>query len=222
MQNLVTRGITLGVTRRSLDERRQPSYGVSYYYEKQGPSGAPPDTAYATFARYEYTRRTVDDLLFPRSGMVAAFKVGAGLPGVSARTFGRAVTQLAWYHPFSRRDDLLLRGEVGAVIADSAQGIPQALLFRTGGDTTVRGYDYQSLGPKKGDAVVGGRYYTVASAEYTHWFSDSWGTAAFVDAGNAVDAWRDMHFALGYGVGIRVRSPVGPFRLDLAYGQRYG
>jgi translocation and assembly module TamA len=219
VQKLVTRGITLGVTRRSLDERRQPSYGASYYYEEQEPSGAPRDTAYATFARYEYTRRTVDDLLFPRSGMVAALKLGVGLPGVSSRTFGRAVTQLAWYHPFSRRDDFLLRGEVGAVIADSAQGIPQALLFRTGGDTTVRGYDYQSLGPKKGDAVVGGRYYTVASAEYTHWFSDSWGTAAFVDAGNAVDVLSDFRLAIGVGLGVRIRSPVGPFRLDLAYGR---
>ena len=218
VQDLVTRGITLGATRRRLDERREPAYGVSYYYEKQAPAGAPQDTAYALFARYEYTRRTVDDLLFPRSGMVAALKIGAGLPGVSTRTFGRVVTQVAWFHPLSRRDDFLLQGEVGAVIADSSEGIPQALLFRTGGDKTVRGYDYQSLGPTKGSAVVGGRYYAVTSAEYTHWFSDSWGAAAFVDAGNAVDSLRDVRLAIGYGVGIRVKSPVGPFRLDLAYG----
>src|SRR5262249_54592536 len=115
-----------------------------------------------------------------------------------------------------------VRAEGGGVRAGSATGIPQALLFRTGGDTTVRGYDYQSLGPKKGNAVVGGRYYAVTSAEYTHWFSDSWGAAVFVDAGNAVDNWPAMLPALGYGVGIRVRSPVGPFRLDLAHGRDTG
>lgn len=219
VQDLVTRGITLGGTRRRLDERRQPAYGLSYYYEESVPAGAPSATTHATLARYEYTRRTVDDLLFPRSGMVAALKLGVGLPGVSTRTFGRVVTQVAWFHPFSRRDDFALLGEAGAVIADSSEGIPQALLFRTGGDRTVRGYDFQSLGPKKGSAVVGGRYYTVMSAEYTHWFSDNWGAAAFVDAGNAVDNLRDVQLAIGYGVGIRVRSPVGPFRLDLAYGQ---
>jgi translocation and assembly module TamA len=222
VQNLVTRGITLGVTRRRLDERRQPSYGLSYYYEEQAPAGAPTDTARALLARYEYTRRTVDDLLFPRSGAIAALKLGAGLPGASTRTFGRVVAQGAWFHPLSRRDDIALRAEAGAVIAGSSTGIPQALLFRTGGDTTVRGYDYQSLGPKKGSAVVGGRYYAVASAEYTHWVSDTWGIAAFVDAGNAVDAWRDMRLAVGYGAGIRVRSPVGPFRLDLAQGRDTG
>jgi translocation and assembly module TamA len=28
-----------------------------------------------------------------------------------------------------------------------------------------------------------------------------------------------MRLKLGYGIGARVRSPIGPFRLDLAYGQ---
>jgi translocation and assembly module TamA len=222
VQSLVTRGITLGGTRRRVDERRQPAYGVSYYYEEQAPAGAASDTTYATLARYEYTRRTVDDLLFPRSGMIASLKLGAGVPGLSTRTFGRVVTQLAWFHPLSRRDDLLLRGEAGAVIADSAEGIPQALLFRTGGDTTVRGYDYQSLGPVKGSAVVGGRYYALASAEYTHWLSDAWGLAAFVDAGNAIDSLDAARVAIGYGAGVRIRSPVGPFRLDFAYGRDTG
>ena len=45
------------------------------------------------------------------------------------------------------------------------------------------------------------------------------GLAAFVDAGNAVDSLSDLHLALGYGLGARVRTPLGPFRLDLAYGQ---
>jgi translocation and assembly module TamA len=219
VQNLLTRGITLGATRRGIDERRQPSYGLSYYFEEQEPVGAPRDTARALFARYEYTRRTTDDLLFPRSGMVAALRLGAGIPGASTRTFARVVTQLAWYYPLSQRDDLALRGEAGAVLADSAGGIPQALLFRTGGDSTVRGYAYQALGVQKDGAIVGGRYYALTSAEYIHWFSDAWGTAAFVDAGNAVDSWHDMRLAIGYGVGVRVRSPVGPFRLDVARGR---
>jgi translocation and assembly module TamA len=219
VQNLVTRGITVSATRRGIDERWQPSYGLSYYFEEQEPAGVPRDTARALFARYEYVRRTTDDILFPRSGMVAAIRVGASAPGASTQTFARAVTQLAWFYPLSRRDNLALRGEAGGVLADSASGIPQALLFRTGGDTTVRGYAFQALGVPKGGAIVGGRYYALTSAEYTHWFSDSWGAAAFVDAGNAVDNWRDMRLAVGYGVGIRIKSPVGPFRLDLARGR---
>jgi translocation and assembly module TamA len=43
--------------------------------------------------------------------------------------------------------------------------------------------------------------------------------AAFVDAGNAANAWNELTPAVGYGLGLRWRSPVGPLRLDLAYGQ---
>jgi translocation and assembly module TamA len=34
-----------------------------------------------------------------------------------------------------------------------------------------------------------------------------------------VDSLADFRFALGYGVGARVRTPIGPFRFDVAYGQ---
>jgi translocation and assembly module TamA len=122
----------------------------------------------------------------------------------------------------THRDDIALRAELGAVLASSAEGIPQALLFRTGGDTTVRGYAYQSLGPTKGSAIVGGRYYALTSAEYIHWFGDAWGVAAFVDAGNAVDDLHGMKLAVGYGAGVRIKSPIGPFRLDLAHGRDTG
>jgi translocation and assembly module TamA len=69
------------------------------------------------------------------------------------------------------------------------------------------------------NAVVGGRYYAVGSAEVTHWFAPTWGVATFVDAGNATDSLTSFPFKLGYGIGVRLRTPIGPFRLDLAYGE---
>jgi translocation and assembly module TamA len=98
-------------------------------------------------------------------------------------------------------------------------GIPSNFLFRTGGDTTVRGYAFESLGVHLGNAVVGGRYYGVASVELDHWINETWGLAVFVDAGNAVDSLKGFDPAVGYGVGGRLRTPIGPFRLDLAYGE---
>ncbi len=71
----------------------------------------------------------------------------------------------------------------------------------------------------QGDAVVGGRRYAVAGAEYTHWFGESWGIAGFVDAGNAWDDTTLFKAVLGYGFGARFRTPIGPIRADLAYGQ---
>jgi translocation and assembly module TamA len=104
-------------------------------------------------------------------------------------------------------------------VSRTRQGIPSSFLFRTGGDQTVRGYAFESLGVKQGDAVVGGRYLAVASVEHTHWFGASWGLAGFVDAGNAWDRGTPFHAAVGYGAGARFRTPVGPIRIDIAYGR---
>jgi translocation and assembly module TamA len=105
------------------------------------------------------------------------------------------------------------------VLASTRDGIPSPLLFRTGGDTTVRGYAFESLGVKLGNAIVGGRYYAVGSTELIRWIGESWGLATFIDAGNATDEISNFHFAVGYGAGVRVRTPLGPFRLDVAYGR---
>lgn len=219
IQNLITRGTVIDATRRSIDERRQAAFGLSYYFEQEQRESVAPDLARALFAHYDYTRRTTDDLLDPRTGLVAALRLGIGTPIVSTETFGHVVGQLAWFHAFTRHDNISLRGELGALLARSSDGIPQTLLFRTGGDTTVRGYAFNSLGVQKGSAIVGGRYYALASSEYTHWFADTWGLAAFVDTGNAADQVSGFRFATGYGIGGRVKSPIGPLRLDLARGQ---
>ena len=59
----------------------------------------------------------------------------------------------------------------------------------------------------------------MANLDVIHWINTFWGLAAFIDAGNAVDSLSNPHLALGYGIGGRVRTPLGPFRLDIAYGQ---
>ena len=103
----------------------------------------------------------------------------------------------------------------------TAAKFPRRIIYLSAGGTgSVRGYAYQSLGVKEGAAIVGGRYLAVGSIEATHWLDESWGIAAFVDAGDAVDSLQDARLAVGYGLGGRWRSPAGPLGVDLAYGQR--
>ncbi|MDE2389305.1 MAG: BamA/TamA family outer membrane protein, partial [Betaproteobacteria bacterium] len=97
-------------------------------------------------------------------------------------------------------------------------GIPQEYLFRAGGIQSLRGYDFKSIGVHEGSAVVGGRVMATGTAEYTHWLTQQWGAAVFADIGSAADRWQDMRMFLGYGAGIRWRSPAGPLALDLARG----
>ena len=165
--------------------------------------------------------RNVDDLFDPRNGTVLQAQIGGGTKALlSDQDFLRLHGRWQQYIPLGRLDTLALRAELGATLAPSRRGIPQDYLFRTGGTGSVRGYAYQSLGVREGSAVVGGRYLGVVSAEATHWLNDQWGIAAFVDAGDAVDALKAARLALGYGLGARWRSPAGPIGVDLAYGQR--
>jgi len=58
--------------------------------------------------------------------------------------------------------------------------------------------------------------------EYTRWFKPHWGAAFFADIGSAADRWQKLNAFLGYGAGIRWRSPAGPLALDIARADKTG
>jgi translocation and assembly module TamA len=219
IEGLVTRTAAIGTRWHTIEERNERAVSATYLLDEQQPSGAEWIRSHAVYLEYERFWRRTDNLVSPTSGWMASLQGGGGIPGVSTRGFGRAVGRFVAWVPIDAKNEFQFRAQGGAVLAPSRHDIPSALLFRTGGDTTVRGYAFESLGVQEGDATVPVRYYAVFNGELTHWFRESWGVAAFVDAGNAVDSLTDTHLALGYGVGARVRSPLGPFRVDLAYGQ---
>lgn len=119
------------------------------------------------------------------------------------------------YSPLERLR-LLLRLEAGGTEVNETSELPVSQRFFAGGDRSVRGFDYNRLGPRDADGnVVGGRYLLTGSAELEYRFADNWGVASFVDAGNAADRF-DMPVEIGAGIGLRWRSPVGMVRFDLA------
>ncbi|MDR2186477.1 MAG: autotransporter assembly complex protein TamA [Azonexus sp.] len=205
----------------SIRQRRRAEERLSLYWqrEQRQADGAEKVTSRALTPNALWTWRQVDDLLDPRSGTVFQFQIGGGAKAaLSDQNFLRLHARGQYFIPLGDSNQLTLRAELGRTFADSRQRVPQDFLFRTGGTGSIRGYDYQGLGVKEGAAVVGGRYLGIASAEVTHWLNDSWGVAAFVDSGNAVDELRAVRLATGYGLGARWRSPAGPLGVDLAYG----
>jgi translocation and assembly module TamA len=174
---------------------------------------------------YTWTQRRLDSPIFPTQGYIVSGQLsGASASFGSARSFVRAyglgygIVPLATDggEAFGR---IVLRGEIGAVLADAREGIPSANLFRTGGTKSVRGYGSQSLGVPLGQATVGGRFLLVTSAEYQHLITRDIALAAFYDWGNAADARSSLEPVAGYGVGVRWRTPVGPLNLDVAWGE---
>lgn len=177
---------------------------------------------------YHWVYRDVDSVVLPTDGHTLSAEVAGGyaVSGTGAESsgaFGRVYGRYTLYRPLGGAWFATARLEGGEVLASDKVGIPDTLLFRAGGDDSVRGYAYRSLGPKVGGALLSGRVLLTGSAEVAHpisaRFPTLWG-AAFVDAGNAADHWKNLNPVLGYGVGLRWRSPVGPLRMDLAYGDK--
>ncbi|MCK2089309.1 BamA/TamA family outer membrane protein [Thauera aromatica] len=190
-------------------------------HEKIEPDGALAQSSNTLTANWTWTKRAVDKLLDPTRGYVLEFQVGGGAAiALAEQDFVRLYSRFVRYWPVRGSDVFILRAEGGVTLADRREGIPQDFLFRAGGAQSVRGYDYQSLGVREGSATVGGRYLGTLSAEYVHWFRPQWGTAFFVDAGDAADSRADFDVHAGYGVGARWRSPAGPLAIDLAWGER--
>jgi translocation and assembly module TamA len=222
IQNQQTAEAAVGVSHNWLSGGTPSSLTLSAHTEEQRLAGALADRSHALYLGFRRTFRETDDLVSPRSGYLGTWEIGGAPAGISTRGFTRATAGGSLFFPVARNDDLLLRGNAGVVRASAREGIPSTFLFRTGGDQTVRGYAFESLGVQQGEAIVGGRYLAVASVEHTHWFGANWGLAGFVDAGNAWDRGTPFHAAVGYGAGARFRTPVGPIRIDLAYGRDTG
>lgn len=112
---------------------------------------------------------------------------------------------------------LVARAEVGSIATGDINQIPSSQRFFTGGDATVRGFDYESLAPEDANGeLIGGRYLNVASLDYSIKVIESWRAAVFVDTGRAFNTDREpWHKAVG--LGVRWLSPVGQIRVDLAF-----
>ncbi|MDN3637408.1 autotransporter assembly complex family protein [Simiduia curdlanivorans] len=134
---------------------------------------------------------------------------------LSGTDFAQLRVKTKFILPLSEKGRLLLRGEVAGTLKDDFSELPPSVRFFTGGDNSIRGYEYNSLGTTNDEGeVIGGSHLAVASLEYDYLFLPSWSASVFYDAGDAFDTV----FALkrGVGIGLRWYSPVGPLRIDIA------
>lgn len=115
---------------------------------------------------------------------------------------------------------------ISQVASDERALLAPSLRFFAGGDQSIRGFAYQSLGPfeervddngKAFKAVLGGSRIASVSAEYQYYFNDSWRMPLFFDIGQAFDKG-DIEPVYSIGTGIHFMSPIGAIRLEVAYG----
>lgn len=184
-----------------------------------------PEDVQALSVNTQWIWRDLDSILLPTRGYSLSLQGGVGVaqsPTAQRGPFARVYGRLTGYRPLGHWYGTA-RIELGEVFSASDVETPDSQRFRAGGDDSVRGYDYRSLAPTTGIVVSSGKVLATGSVEVARplieRLPDLWG-ALFVDAGTAADSWGSLDPALGYGVGLRYRSPIGPLKLDLAYGER--
>ncbi|OGW35068.1 MAG: hypothetical protein A2010_18245 [Nitrospirae bacterium GWD2_57_9] len=136
----------------------------------------------------------------------------------SNNRFLQAIADGSVLVPLPWRLSLYTRARAGATFQNApVSTLPVSYRFFAGGDRSVRGYSYQSLGPANDQGqVVGGRNVLVGSLELNRALFANWGVAAFYDAGNAFNNFTDIRLFQGAGVGLRYFTIVGALRFDVA------
>ena len=121
--------------------------------------------------------------------------------------------------PLPWRLSLLTRAKAGTTLLnDPLRDIPPSLRFFTGGDQSVRGYSYKSLGPRDASGnVVGGTQLLTASVELERALFKDWGVSIFYDAGNAFNSLSAVTLFQGAGVGLHYFTSVGALNLSVAW-----
>lgn len=211
--------------RTQLSERIDRAYYAQYDWAQQ--VGSVQGQQEAVSGNYAWTWRDFDSLPFPSSGLGWGVELGAGVTlGSQQSPYIRWLTKGLLLQPLGEKSGRLAwRGELGSVVSKDTSSLPSTQLFLAGGDHSVRGYALNSIGIEQANGLVlAGRYLATSSLEWQRPITvnqqrTEWESAVFVDAGTVSNDMHRLQTRLGFGVGARWRSPVGPLRIDLAYGQ---
>lgn len=164
-----------------------------------------------------------DDPLDPSSGWrISADVQPTGVTGDGSFMFLRATSQASAYLPLDEAGQTVVAGRLrlGTITGASGNDLPSDRRFYSGGGGSVRGFDYQGVGPQFDDGTpVGGSSLFEASLEMRR--RRIWrdlGAAVFVDAGSVgtgtTPDFSDVRVSVG--AGVRYDLPFGPIRADFA------
>jgi translocation and assembly module TamA len=170
-----------------------------------------------------------DNLLDPRGGLRLAAQLsptrvleGDAQGFVLGRLTASAYLSLDGYPALGTESaPTVLAGRlvVGSIFGAAPDAVPPDWRFYAGGAGSVRGYTYQSIGPRTpSNQPAGGDGLLEGSLELRRHVRANWAMVAFADAGavseNGIPGAGSL--AVGLGLGVRYLTPVGPVRVDLA------
>ena len=171
------------------------------------------------------SKDTRDNIFNPTTGWVRTGSVEvAGGPFGGDKDFVKYIGTSAWYFPMFGENVLELKLRAGIVDGFSDSPIvPIYERFYAGGANTIRGYRERRIGPKdpNTDDPIGGESMFVGNAEYLFPIMKSLKGAVFCDIGNVwptIEDFGEGSLKSSVGVGVRMKTPIGPLKLDWGYG----
>ena len=208
--DLLTYGLSLDVTRTRTPPQLQ--FGLN----TRDVDGA--DLSF--LMRYERDR--TDDIINPTTGWRALGEVQPSVFAGESQTipYGRLVFAGSVYRPFNGLKNGVIAARLKAgILVTSNERLPFDRRFFAGGGGSVRGYAYQSIGPRDtNDNPLGGRSIIEGSLEARWSLSGPFGLALFVD-GARVTSFENassQQTKFGVGAGLRYNLGIAPLRIDLA------
>jgi len=165
-----------------------------------------------------------DDPLDPKRGWRVSSEVQPAYSmGDESLWFIRAQAQGSIYLPLDSTGRTVAAGRlrIGSIWNGRVPEVPPAYRFFSGGGGSVRGFEYQGIGPRVPTTEVprGGVSLVETSIELRRELFGDWGAAVFVDAGSVgTDPAPDFSIVqVAVGAGVRYRLPFGPIRADIAF-----
>ncbi len=169
-------------------------------------------------ARYDNT----DDLLDPSRGfrLSGTLTPYLGLNDVSSDFLSAEIEGSGYYELLDKKRLILAaRGKIGSILGDSTSDIPAVKRFYAGGGGSVRGYEFQSVGPQDPDGDPnGGRSVLEVGFETRIRITETIGLVPFVEGGAVYDDESpdfSEEFLWAAGLGARYYTPFGPLRFDV-------
>lgn len=167
------------------------------------------------------TRDTRNNRLDPTHGYRAQVELTPVTDVYNGTAFLVSDIDLAgyWTMGAAERATLATRLHAGSIVGSTLQDVPATHRFLAGGGSSVRGYEFQSIGTTVDGIVVGGLSYASASAELRLRLTETIGVVPFIDAAvvsaNRLPNFSDSVF-VGAGLGLRYNTALGPIRVDAA------
>ncbi|WP_224960463.1 autotransporter assembly complex protein TamA [Geomonas subterranea] len=169
---------------------------------------------------FRFSKDRFNDMIRPTSG----YRFSVDLRGAhqyfgSDTALVQAIGNASVLVPIPGRFTFHARANTGySVLTDPLAELPPSIRFFAGGDQSVRGYTYQSLGPRDAAGrVVGGKHLLVGSVELERALFKNWGVSVFDDIGNAFNDFANIDLMQGAGVGVHYYTAVGGLNLYLAH-----